>query len=64
MAVEVNPNTALQKFRSQHETLGDAADALGVSKQYLSDMLQGRRDLSPRILAKLGLKRAVIQDRG
>ena len=64
MATEVNALDTLQRFREQFDTLGDCASALAVSKQYLSDMLKGRRDLSPRILGKLGLKRAVVTDRG
>lgn len=61
MAIEVNALDALQKFRSKYSTLGDAASALAVSKQYLSDMLHGRRDPSPRILGKIGLRKAVVQ---
>ena len=57
---EVNPREKLQELRDKYTTLGNAASALSVSKQYLSDMLQGRRDISPRILGKLGLKRTVI----
>lgn len=59
---ETDPLETLHKFRDRYETLGDAASALSISKQYLSDMLRGRRDLSPRLLGKLGLKRVVVKD--
>ena len=35
------------------------ADELGVSKQYLCDVLAGRRELGPKILTGLGLYRIV-----
>ena len=64
MAQEVDALKALKTFREQFDTLGDCALALAVSKQYLSDMLHARRDPSERILKRLGLKRAVVRDRG
>ena len=35
------------------------ADELGVSKQYLCDVLAGRRELGPKMLSGLGLYRIV-----
>ncbi len=35
------------------------ADELGVSKQYLCDVLKGRRDLGQKMLDGLGLQRIV-----
>jgi DNA-binding transcriptional regulator YdaS (Cro superfamily) len=37
----------------------DFAQLLGVSPSYLSDVLKGRRDAGPKVLAALGLKRVV-----
>jgi transcriptional regulator with XRE-family HTH domain len=37
----------------------DFAQSLGVSPSYLSDVLKGRRDAGPKVLAALGLKRVV-----
>lgn len=59
---ETNAADVLRRFRDQFETLGDAASALSISKQYLSDMLQDRRNISPRILGKLGLKKIVVRE--
>ncbi len=58
---EINALDALLAYVERFPTRGDAASALSISKQYLSDMLHGRRDLSPRLLAKLGLKRVVVK---
>jgi transcriptional regulator with XRE-family HTH domain len=33
-----------------------AAEELGISAQYLNDLLQGRREPSDNVLEKLGLK--------
>jgi transcriptional regulator with XRE-family HTH domain len=37
-----------------------AAQAWGVSKQYLSDILQGRRLPGPKLLKALGVRREVV----
>jgi DNA-binding transcriptional regulator YdaS (Cro superfamily) len=39
------------------------AKATGFSTTYVSDVLSGRRDASERLLAVLGLKRAVVKAR-
>ena len=36
------------------------AEALGVTPAYLSDVLGGRREPGPKILAALGLRRRVV----
>lgn len=38
-----------------------AAAELGITPQYLSDLLKGRRRFSDSILEKLGLRRAVVR---
>jgi len=38
-----------------------AAAALGISAQYLNDLLRGRRDASEAILDKLGLRRIIVR---
>ncbi len=58
---EVDARKALKDFVAQFSTHGDAASALAVSKQFLSQMLNKKADVTPRVLAKLGLKRAVVQ---
>ena len=47
----------LKRYVARYPTHTEAAVALGISKQYLSDMLNDRRDLSDGILEKLGLRR-------
>lgn len=37
-----------------------AAESLGVSSQFLSDILKGRRDPGKKILDKLGLESSVV----
>ena len=59
--MEVDALDKLKEFTRGFDTGGDAASALAVSKQYLHQMLTEERPISPRVLAKLGLKRAVVQ---
>jgi transcriptional regulator with XRE-family HTH domain len=40
-----------------------AAEALGISQAYLSDLLNSRRNPSPAILDKLGLRETVVRQR-
>ena len=60
---EIDPLETLRAFVSKHETQGAAADALEISGAYLSDLLKGRREPSPAILEKLGLRRIVVEAR-
>ena len=57
----IDPLAALRAFVKQHGTQRQAAVALEISTAYLSDILNGRRDFSDEILAKLGLKRSVVK---
>lgn len=43
-------------------TQKDFALKLGVSQQYLSDVLLGRRDPGPSILEFLGIEKAYVQN--
>ena len=61
MVKEVDALAALKAHCEKFKTQGDAASSLAVSKQYLNDMLRGRRELSPRLLGKLGLRKAVVK---
>lgn len=51
----------LHAFVNRYKTRRDAASALGITPQYLSDLLSTRRDLSDKMLAKLGLRRVVVK---
>lgn len=57
---DVNPTMALQHKVREYKTQKDAAKALGISPAYLSDLVNGRRDVPTKILAKLGLRKAVV----
>jgi len=57
----------VKALRRLVETLGTqraAAAGLGISVNYFSDLINGRRDCSDRILAKLHLKRVIVATRG
>lgn len=41
----------------------EAAIELGISPQYLNDLLQGRREFSDNLLEKLGLERRIVRMR-
>ena len=59
MPRETDPLKELQLFVSKHPTQSAAARVLDISEPYLSDMLNGRRDISEPMLDKLGLVRVV-----
>lgn len=61
MANETNPNDALNAFVTRHGTQRKAADALGITQGYLSDLLHNKRDITDTVLAKLGLRKAVVK---
>lgn len=55
--------TVIRKIEQIIETQGTqkaAAEFLGVSQQYLTDLIKGRRDPGSKILDKLGLESRVI----
>ena len=60
---ELNPVERLQAFVARFPTQKAAAEALGISNVYVSDLLNGRRDINDKMLAKLGLRRTVIEAR-
>lgn len=47
----------LDTLRKQHGTRAKAAAAIGISAQYFSDILNGKRTPGPKVLRALGLKR-------
>lgn len=48
---------------TRFDTQALAAKNLGISAQYLGDLLKGRRTFSESILGKLGLKRSIQEAR-
>jgi hypothetical protein len=47
----------LAGFAKKHQTQKRAADALGISAQYLGDILKGYRPVPARVAEQLGYKR-------
>jgi|KBSMisStandDraft_5_1062788.scaffolds.fasta_scaffold2060021_2 plasmid maintenance system antidote protein VapI len=62
MAHEVNPLDELQAYCNDFKSLNEAAASIGVTKQYLSDVLRNKRDLSDRLLKHLRLRRIVVKE--
>lgn len=62
MAVKiVDPIEELKAFVSRYPTQKAAAEALGISQGFLSDMLQGSRDVSARIREHLNIELVAIR---
>ena len=57
----IDPLETLKQFVATYRTQHAAAEALGISEQYVSDLLLGRRIFSDRILEKLSLARVVVK---
>ena len=49
-----NEKIALEAYLAKHKTLADAADSLGVTKQFLSQIRTGRVGLPDKIADKIG----------
>jgi plasmid maintenance system antidote protein VapI len=58
----LNPTWELRRFCDTFRTRADAAKALGISAPYLSDLCNGRRDVTDELLEKLGLRRIVVKE--
>lgn len=58
---ETDPTIPLAKLIAECGSHGKAAKKLGISQPYLSDLMRGRRTWSKAMLAKLGLRRAVVK---
>lgn len=60
---ETNALQELLTYCDEYESMAAAARSLGVSRQYLNDIVNNKRDLSRGLLAKLGLKRVVVKEK-
>ena len=60
--IPVNPVIVLRTYVSAHASQQAAAQALGISPQYITDLLRGRRGFSAAMLSKLGLARIVVKE--
>jgi plasmid maintenance system antidote protein VapI len=54
---EIDARQRLQDFVDRYKNPTEAARAMKITPQYMRDLLHNKRDISPRILEKLGLKR-------
>ena len=52
----------LRQLIAEKGTAKAAAQFLGVSSQYLSDVLKGRRDPGDKILSSMGLQSRVVYE--
>jgi len=57
MRQQNKPLIALKRLVKDSGTKAQAGATLGISPQYVCDMLQGRRTISARVAAKLGFKK-------
>lgn len=53
----------LLKKRQGNRPNTELAAELGISKQYLGDVLRGRRDPGPPILKALGIKKVFVLEK-
>jgi len=58
---ELDPIERLRRLVSTYPTQRAAADGLGLSPQYVTQLLTGKRAFSETVLARIGLRRAVIE---
>ena len=60
--IDIDALDRLRAFVATHGNQGDAAKALGVSRQYVQQMLTRKIPVSERILNQLGLRRTIVED--
>jgi len=63
MKIDVDAVARLRALCEAQGTQRDAAKHLGCSAPHVVDLLRGRRRFSDAMLAKLGLRRTVIEAR-
>ena len=56
----INPQARLQQVVKRHKTQRATAVALALGESYVSDLLSGRRAPSDAVLAKLNLRRVIV----
>lgn len=59
----INELDELRAFCNQFDSIAAASRELGVSRQYLTDIVNEKKDLSKGIVEKLGIKRVSIKSR-
>ena len=61
MSRTVDPQRALASLIIEHGSQQAAADALGISASYFSELMLGRKTYSDRLLDALGLERIIVR---
>jgi transcriptional regulator with XRE-family HTH domain len=56
----MDPIAEISKRLDKGESLRAVARSLGVSAPYLSDIMLGRRQPGPKVLAALGIERKIV----
>jgi len=59
----INPIARLETMEAEVGTRQALAAKLGLSASYLSDVMNGRRDVNQKLLKRIGLKSVVIEGR-
>jgi transcriptional regulator with XRE-family HTH domain len=62
MATSTIWESFLRAHIAQYKSQREAATALKISPQFLSDLLTGRREPGSELLEKLGLRRVVLYE--
>lgn len=57
----INPLIELKEYVATFKTQREAADKLGISEAYMTDLLKGRRGFSNAMLDKLHLRSVVVR---
>ena len=57
----VDPLVVLHSMAKELGGQKQLADKLGYKPPYISDILNGRRDVTDKMLAKIGLRRVVVR---
>ncbi len=60
MKIDIDAVIHLKKFVARYPTQRAAAEALGVSRQFLVMMLGRKEPVSPRVLRQLGLRTTIV----
>jgi len=58
---EVDPRERLREIAAAYPTQQALAEEWGITPSYLSELLSGKRDVSDRILALIGLRATVVE---
>lgn len=64
MLIDLDELIVILESNSTHSTMKELARRIGVSPQYLSDIIAKRREPGPKILKALGYTKVVAYETG